>query len=359
MELWIFLCLVPAALAVDVVLLDTQLEQEELNWLVTPAGGWEEAVAVDKQFNTMRTYRVCNVESPNQDNWLQSGYIQRGEAQMVYVQLRFTVRDCGSISSAGGSCRETFALYYLESDSEAAPSASTAARLKAAYVKAREVTAEHVFALNGMGKVNRVAVPIGPLAKAGFRLAFRDRGACVNLLSVLASFKKCPPAVARLARFPETPAGPGLASLAVAPGACVANAEEASVPLKMHCTSEGDWVAPIGECRCRPGYQSNGGLTACTAEIEGRAILSEVESERGPSQDALGPSCGQLEGLLRANQQLLEKQAKALGQLTQDVEALNASLLAITRRLHLLPGDPPHRLAEDAITPAANGGDEN
>ncbi|XP_078056885.1 ephrin type-B receptor 1-like [Mustelus asterias] len=263
MDFGILLCLVPTVLAVDVVLLDTELEQDELNWLVTPANGWEEAVAVDQNFNTMRTYRVCNVEGPNQDNWLRSTYIARGEAQMVYVALRFTVRDCSSIVSVGGSCRETFAVYYLETDSESAPEASTAARMKAAYTKARDVTGQHVFALNGRGKVNRATVPIGPLRKAGFHLAFRDRGACVNLLSVRASYKKCPSTVTNLARFPETAAGHDLTSLVIAPGACVANAEEVSVPLKMYCTSEGGWVVPIGGCRCRAGYQSNEEHTEC------------------------------------------------------------------------------------------------
>ncbi|XP_067879649.1 ephrin type-B receptor 1-like isoform X2 [Heterodontus francisci] len=264
MEFWLFLYLVPMVGAVDEVLMNTQLEKEELNWMVTPAGGWEELVAVDKRFNTMRTYRVCNLEVPNQDNWLRSDYVRRGEAQMVHVELRFTMRNCSTIPSVGGSCRETFALYYLESDSESAPSTSTAAQMKAAYVKAQDVTAEHVFSLSGMGNVNKATVPIGPLTKAGFRLAFRDRGACVNLLSVRASFKKCPRTVTQLMRFPETPTGPGLTTLALATGMCVTNAEEASVPLKMYCNSEGDWVAPVGGCRCHPGYQSNEELTACT-----------------------------------------------------------------------------------------------
>ncbi|XP_038642825.1 ephrin type-B receptor 3-like [Scyliorhinus canicula] len=353
MEFWLILCLFPTALGLDVVLLDTELEQEELNWLVTPADGWEETVAVDKTFNAIRTYRVCNVEGPNQDNWLRSGYVARGEARVVYVTLRYTMRDCSSIANSAGFCRETFAVYYLEKDSETAPSATRAAQMKATYTKARDVTPEHVFTLGGLGKVNRATVPVGPLAGAGFHLAFRDRGACINLLSVRASFKKCPATIANLAHFPATPAGPSLAALAVATGACIANAEEASIPLKMHCTSEGDWVAPIGECRCWPGYQSHGAVTACTAAMEDPVTLPEVASEQGLSQDALGPSsCGQLEGLLRANQQLLEKQAEALGRLTRTVEALNSSLLALSRRLPPPPG-------EDVTAPGAGDGDGN
>ncbi|XP_048475948.1 ephrin type-B receptor 1-like isoform X2 [Rhincodon typus] len=354
MGIWLLLCLTPTVLAVEEVLLDTQLEQDELNWLVTPEGGWEETVAVDKLFNTMRTYRVCNVDRPNQDNWLRSAYIARRDAQMVYVDLRFTVRDCSSIPSTDGSCRETFALYYGEVDSDGVPSASTAAHLKATYAKARDITAEHVFALNRMGKVNRVTVPIGPLTRAGFHLAFWDRGACINLLSVRASFRKCPATIANLARFPETAAGPGLSSLAVTPGTCVANAVETSVPVKLHCASEGDWVVPIGGCGCRPGYRSNEELTACT-ESEEQAIVFKLGSEQRPSQHALAPSCGHLERLLRANQRQLEEQAQALSHLTQAVEALNSTLLGISHRLHLLLSDAPDTLPDRAIAPDVNG----
>ncbi|XP_043542133.1 ephrin type-B receptor 3-like [Chiloscyllium plagiosum] len=306
----------------------------------------------------MRTYRVCNVDRPNQDNWLRSAYIGRGEAQMVYVDLRFTIRDCSSIPGTDGSCRETFGLYYGEADSDGEPSARTATQLKAAFTKARDITAEHVFALNGMGKVNRATVPIGPLTGAGFRLAFRDRGACVNLLSVRASFRKCPATVVNLARFPETAAGPSLSSLAVSHGTCVANATESSFPVKMHCTSEGDWIVPVGGCECRPGYRSNEELTACT-EIEEQATVFELGSERGPSQDALDPSCGQLESLLRVNQQWLEGQAQALSHLTQAVEVLNSSLLDISQRLHLLLRGQPQTLPDPVIAPNVNGGKEN
>ncbi|XP_067828190.1 ephrin type-B receptor 1-like isoform X3 [Heptranchias perlo] len=340
MDFWLFLWFVPTGLAVDEVLMDTRLETQELNWLVTPDGGWEEAVAVDKKFNTMRTYRVCNVEIPNQDNWLRSGFVQRGAAQQVYVELRFTVRDCDSITNVGGGCRETFALYHRESDSEAsADSDRSAAQMKATYLKAQDVTAEHVFSLSRTGKVNKETLRIGPLAKAGFHLAFRDRGACVNLLSVRVLFKKCPPVVAKLARFPETAAGPRPASLVVAQGACVANAEEATIPLKLYCTSEGDWVLPHGDCSCRPGFQGNEELTACTGQVEDRvtaSVVPQVEADRGPAHTARDRPCSQLEdqnALLRANQRLLEEQAKALEYAVRAARTLNASLNALLQRL--------------------------
>nr|XP_009669271.1 PREDICTED: ephrin type-A receptor 2 [Struthio camelus australis] len=51
-----------------------------------------------------------------QENWLRTNWIYRGEARRVFVELRFTVRDCNSFPSTSGACKETFNLYYAESD---------------------------------------------------------------------------------------------------------------------------------------------------------------------------------------------------------------------------------------------------
>lgn len=70
----------------------------------------------DENLNTIRTYQVCNVFEPSQNNWLLTTFINRRAAQRIYVEIRFTVRDCASIPSVPGSCKETFNLYYLEAD---------------------------------------------------------------------------------------------------------------------------------------------------------------------------------------------------------------------------------------------------
>lgn len=77
---------------------------------------WEEVSGYDENLNTIRTYQVCNVFEPSQNNWLLTTYIDRRAAQRIYVEIRFTVRDCASIPSVLGSCKETFNLYYLETD---------------------------------------------------------------------------------------------------------------------------------------------------------------------------------------------------------------------------------------------------
>lgn len=39
----------------------------------------------------------------------------------VYVELRFTLRDCNSIPWVSGTCKETFNLFYLQRDEPLSP----------------------------------------------------------------------------------------------------------------------------------------------------------------------------------------------------------------------------------------------
>ena len=61
-------------------------------------------------------YSVCNVVAGDQDNWLRTNWVYRGEAERIFIELKFTVRDCNSFPGGASSCKETFNLYYAESD---------------------------------------------------------------------------------------------------------------------------------------------------------------------------------------------------------------------------------------------------
>ena len=41
-----------------------------------------------------RVYTVCNVDVANTDNWLRLPYLRNSVAHRVYVQVRFSVRQC-------------------------------------------------------------------------------------------------------------------------------------------------------------------------------------------------------------------------------------------------------------------------
>ncbi len=85
---------------------------------------WEEVSGYDDHLSPIRTYQVCNVLEPNQNNWLRTDFIPRRGVLRVYVELKFSVRDCSSIPNIPGSCKETFNLFYYESDGDMATASS-------------------------------------------------------------------------------------------------------------------------------------------------------------------------------------------------------------------------------------------
>uniref|UniRef100_A0A3B4UP83 receptor protein-tyrosine kinase n=1 Tax=Seriola dumerili TaxID=41447 RepID=A0A3B4UP83_SERDU len=230
--------------------MDTRTATAELGWISFPANGWEEVSGYDENLNTIRTYQVCNVFEPSQNNWLLTTYIDRRAAQRIYVEIRFTVRDCASIPSVLGSCKETFNLYYLETDRTVSES------IKGVDTIAADESFSQVDFGGRLMKVNTEVRSFGPLSKGkGFHLAFQDLGACMSLLAVRVFYKKCPSIVQNFAYFPETLTGAESTSLVIARGSCIPNAEEVDVPIKLYCNGDGEWMVPIGSCSCKAGYE--------------------------------------------------------------------------------------------------------
>uniref|UniRef100_A0A5F4WGT2 Ephrin type-B receptor 3 n=1 Tax=Callithrix jacchus TaxID=9483 RepID=A0A5F4WGT2_CALJA len=234
--------------------MDTKWVTSELAWTSHPETGWEEVSGYDEGMNPIRTYQVCNVRESSQNNWLRTGFIWRRDVQRVYVELKFTVRDCNSIPNIPGSCKETFNLFYYEADSDVA-SASSPFWMENPYVKVDTIAPDESFSRLDAGRVNTKVRSFGPLSKAGFYLAFQDQGACMSLISVRAFYKKCASTTAGFALFPETLTGAEPTSLVIAPGTCIPNAVEVSVPLKLYCNGDGEWMVPVGACTCATGHE--------------------------------------------------------------------------------------------------------
>ncbi|XP_069720814.1 ephrin type-B receptor 1 [Phaenicophaeus curvirostris] len=266
-DLVVLLCLAAAAAAVEETLMDTRTATAELGWTANPPSGWEEVSGYDENLNTIRTYQVCNVFEPNQNNWLLTTFINRRGAHRIYTEMRFTVRDCSSLPNVPGSCKETFNLYYYETDSVIATKKS-AFWTEAPYLKVDTIAADESFSQVDFGgrlmKVNTEVRSFGPLTRNGFYLAFQDYGACMSLLSVRVFFKKCPSVVQNFAIFPETMTGAESTSLVTARGTCIPNAEEVDVPIKLYCNGDGEWMVPIGRCTCKAGYEPENNV-ACKA----------------------------------------------------------------------------------------------
>ncbi|XP_037643982.1 ephrin type-B receptor 3 [Sebastes umbrosus] len=266
--LWVCSLIVPVVLAVEETLMDSRWATTELAWTTFPESGWEEVSGYDDSMSPIRTYQVCNVRQPNQNNWLRTDFIPRKGVLRVYVELKFSVRDCASIPNIPGSCKETFNLFYYESEGDTATDASPLWR-ENPYVKVDTIAPDESFSLLEAGRINTKVRSFGPLSRAGFYLAFQDLGACMSLISVRVFFKKCSTTIANFAVFPETATGAEATSLVIAPGACVTNAMEVSVPLKLYCNGDGEWMVPVGSCTCVAGFEPSADGTQCQACISG------------------------------------------------------------------------------------------
>ncbi|XP_078532370.1 ephrin type-A receptor 5 isoform X2 [Lissotriton helveticus] len=260
---WILLLAVGGALRTrasqgsQVNLLDSRSVMGELEWIAHPKSGWEEIGEVDENYAPIHTYQVCKVMDLNQNNWLLTSWISNEGAARIFIELKFTLRDCNSLPGGLGTCKETFNMYYFESDDEDGRNIR-----ENQYIKIDTIAADESFTELDLGdrvmKLNTEVRDVGPLTKKGFYLAFQDVGACIALVSVRVYYKKCPSVVRNLAIFPDTITGSDSSQLLEVSGLCVNNSVTDEPP-RMHCSAEGEWLVPIGKCLCQPGYEEKNG----------------------------------------------------------------------------------------------------
>ncbi|XP_034145957.1 ephrin type-A receptor 5 isoform X4 [Esox lucius] len=247
----------------EVNLLDSRSVMGDLGWIAYPKNGWEEIGEVDENYAPIHTYQVCKVMEHNQNNWLQTNLIVTEGAQRVFVELQFTLRDCNSLPGGVGTCKETFNMYYYESNDEEGRNIR-----ESHYSKVDTIAADESFTELDLGdrvmKLNTEVRDLGPLTKKGFYLAFQDLGACIALVSVRVFYKRCPSVVKNLAQFQDTITGSDSSQLLEVAGSCVNNSVAEDLP-RMHCSAEGEWLVPIGKCVCQVGFEE---LNGSCQEIE-------------------------------------------------------------------------------------------
>uniref|UniRef100_A0A7N8XDW1 receptor protein-tyrosine kinase n=1 Tax=Mastacembelus armatus TaxID=205130 RepID=A0A7N8XDW1_9TELE len=246
--------------------------QSDSLFMSVPDQQWEEVSGYDENMNTIRTYQVCNVFDSNQNNWVRTKYIRRRGAQRIHVEMKFSVRDCSSIPSVPGSCKETFNLYYYESDADTATKTSPA-WMENPWIKVDTIAADESFSQVDLGgrvmKINTEVRSFGPVSRNGFYLAFQDYGGCMSLIAVRVFYRKCPRIITNGALFQETLSGAESTSLVAARGVCIPNAEEVDVPIKLYCNGDGEWMVPIGRCVCKAGNEAVENGTVCRACASG------------------------------------------------------------------------------------------
>ncbi|XP_053219643.1 ephrin type-A receptor 5 isoform X4 [Podarcis raffonei] len=246
----------------QVNLLDSRSVMGDLGWIAYPKNGWEEIGEVDENYAPIHTYQVCRVMEQSQNNWLLTSWISNKGASRIFIELKFTLRDCNSLPGGLGTCKETFNMYYFESDDEDGRNVK-----ENQYIKIDTIAADESFTELDLGdrvmKLNTEVRDVGPLTKKGFYLAFQDVGACIALVSVRVYYKKCPVVVRNLAIFPDTITGADSSQLLEVLGSCV-NHSVTDEPPRMHCSAEGEWLVPIGKCMCKAGYEEkNNTCQAC------------------------------------------------------------------------------------------------
>ncbi|XP_026110884.1 ephrin type-B receptor 4-like isoform X2 [Carassius auratus] len=307
--LWIMVLLefLLETVADEEVLMNTKTEISDLKW-TTNSGSkpeWEEISGLDEESNSVRTYQICQVDGLS-SHWLRSKLIERREASQVYVELKFTMIECSSRTTHHRSCKETFNLYYYESDTDDA-TATHPAWMENPYTKVDTVAADFLLRKGGEKKFNVKTLRLGPLTKRGFYLAFQAQGACMALLSVRVFFKKCPALTRSLSVFPET-VPRSLVQEAV--GQCVANAVQPGPnprPPKMFCGEDGQWEdQPTTTCTCLPGFEASHGDMECRVCPVGRFKMGSgpgpcsVCPDSSHTGETGSASCGCRPGFYRA-----------------------------------------------------------
>lgn len=262
------------------VLLDTT-EQSSLGWTKYPDGGpatrtpgWvEESFTNFERGINWRSFVVCDVAFNSVNNWLWTPYIERGDANRLYIEIKFTMRDCNLFPQMVLSCKETFALLYKEVDgpmqASSGSSSSSSANASFAssddYVMIDAIAADEGRFTSANDVVINTEIRSIPVSKRGVYFAFRDQGACLSLISIKVYHLSCPQltSTSSLARFNATPTGRDPTSLVAVEGECVANSIQIEPP-KMFCSADGRWNSmSSGQCKCLAGYEPAANATRC------------------------------------------------------------------------------------------------
>nr|CAH7714085.1 unnamed protein product [Callosobruchus chinensis] len=194
----------------------------------------------------------------------------------MYIEIKFTIRDCSLFPGNALSCKETFSLLYYEFDAVTRePPPWNAERYK---LISRIAAGEGRFNSNSEVNINTEVKSI-PVTKKGVYFAFRDQGACISLLAIKIYYIVCPEVTVNFARFPSTPTGKEITIIEQATGTCVSNAEPVDGTPTYLCKGDGKWTLPTGGCKCKAGFQPDMEKQTCNVCQQG---TYKAETGDGP-----------------------------------------------------------------------------
>ncbi|XP_022246398.1 ephrin type-B receptor 3-like, partial [Limulus polyphemus] len=244
----------------QVVLLDTTHESS-LDWTKYPYGpqartpGWvEESFTNFEQGINWRSFVVCDVAYTNVNNWLWTPFIKRGDASRMYIEIKFSMRDCNLFPGMALSCKETFSLLYYEFD---AATKEPPPWEPESYKLVDRIAADEGRFTSSNEVIINTEVRSIPVTKKGVYFAFRDQGACLSLIAIKVYYVTCPNTTINFAFFSDTSTSEQVTEIVEVEGQCVPNAEVVELP-KMLCKGDGNWTLLAGGCKCMPGYEAVG-----------------------------------------------------------------------------------------------------
>ncbi|XP_018027428.2 ephrin type-A receptor 4-B-like [Hyalella azteca] len=222
---------------------------------------------------------------------------------MMYVEIKFSMRDCSLFPGTALSCKETFSLLYYEFD---AATKEPPFWESESYKLIDRIAADDGRFTNNNEVIINTEVRSIPVTKKGVYFALRDQGACISLLSIKVYYMTCPEITVSFAHFPTTPTGAKVTSIEQATGTCIEHARVEREPVYL-CTADGQWSLLTGGCVCMPGYQANVETQTCDVCPPGQFKhgVGELECSGCPEHSA-APHSGSTEcrcdtGYYRAN----------------------------------------------------------
>lgn len=247
------------------ILLDTTKESM-LDWTRYPYGpnsptpGWvEESFTNFEKGINWRSYVVCDVGYTSVNNWLWTPFITRQDANRIYIEIKFSLRNCDLFPGTALQCKETFSLLYYEFD---AATREPPPWEPESYKLIDRIAADEGRFTNNNEVIINTEMRSIDVTKKGVYFAFRDQGACLSLLAVKVYYLTCPESVVGFAFYPETATGSEISSIEKIPGRCVKNAVPVSEPHNL-CKGDGTWNFNAGHCACMAGYESDEGAQEC------------------------------------------------------------------------------------------------
>uniref|UniRef100_A0A915JEQ1 Uncharacterized protein n=1 Tax=Romanomermis culicivorax TaxID=13658 RepID=A0A915JEQ1_ROMCU len=244
----------------------------------------EESLPLPEDDINSRSYVTCDVRRPFVDNWLQlplirSDNISNGHPvpNRLWIDIAFTSRDCRQLKIEYSerdavTCKETFGLYYYETDSAVDFTAVIRNKNNPTFRPIDQIAADSGRFTGSHDVAIHREVRNVPLTKKGVYFAFRDQGTCVSILKVKIFYLICNETISHFARFPSTAVGPNLTSVVKVKGQCVAHSTSDIFRTPSYaltdnrpqqiCKADGQWDLLSGACQCLPGYRSEG-QSAC------------------------------------------------------------------------------------------------